>query len=82
MQLRYSFRIYPNGPQRSEPATAFGCSRLSMTMRSAPVRPPAPGQGVPGGRGSVEATDHRGEENRGTGLARRGVRRRSQTVSP
>ncbi len=28
MQLRYSFRIYPNGPQRSALARAFGCSRV------------------------------------------------------
>ncbi len=28
MQLRYSFRMYPNGPQRSALARAFGCSRL------------------------------------------------------
>jgi putative transposase len=26
MQLRYSFRLYPNGPQRSAPARAFGCA--------------------------------------------------------
>ncbi|MEU7606711.1 RNA-guided endonuclease TnpB family protein [Streptomyces sp. NPDC041003] len=28
MQLRYSFRMYPNGPQRSALARAFGCSRV------------------------------------------------------
>ncbi|MGW3741277.1 RNA-guided endonuclease InsQ/TnpB family protein [Streptomyces sp. NPDC005146] len=28
MQLRYSFRLYPNGPQRSALARAFGCSRV------------------------------------------------------
>lgn len=28
MQLRYSFRLYPNGPQRSAPARAFGCARM------------------------------------------------------
>ncbi|MFE7663328.1 RNA-guided endonuclease InsQ/TnpB family protein [Streptomyces celluloflavus] len=28
MQLRYSFRVYPNGPQRSALARAFGCSRV------------------------------------------------------
>lgn len=27
-QLRYSFRLYPNVPQRSAPARAFGCSRV------------------------------------------------------
>ncbi|WP_328920158.1 MULTISPECIES: RNA-guided endonuclease TnpB family protein [unclassified Streptomyces] len=27
MQLRYSFRLYPNGPQRSGLARAFGCAR-------------------------------------------------------
>ncbi|MFE5735931.1 RNA-guided endonuclease InsQ/TnpB family protein [Streptomyces celluloflavus] len=28
MQLRYSFRLYPNGPQRSALAQAFGCARV------------------------------------------------------
>ncbi|MFE7790589.1 RNA-guided endonuclease InsQ/TnpB family protein [Streptomyces sp. NPDC057460] len=28
MQLRYSFRLYPNGPQRSALARAFGCARV------------------------------------------------------
>ncbi|MGW3168503.1 RNA-guided endonuclease InsQ/TnpB family protein, partial [Streptomyces sp. NPDC001142] len=28
MQLRYSFRLYPDGPQRSALARAFGCSRV------------------------------------------------------
>ncbi|WP_406419568.1 RNA-guided endonuclease InsQ/TnpB family protein [Streptomyces sp. NBC_01614] len=28
MQLRYGFRLYPNGPQRSALARAFGCSRV------------------------------------------------------
>ncbi|MFF3317439.1 RNA-guided endonuclease InsQ/TnpB family protein [Streptomyces sp. NPDC003035] len=28
MQLRYSFRMYPNGPQRSALARAFGCARV------------------------------------------------------
>ncbi|MFE7548700.1 RNA-guided endonuclease InsQ/TnpB family protein [Streptomyces gardneri] len=28
MQLRYSFRVYPNGPQRSALARAFGCARV------------------------------------------------------
>lgn len=28
MQLRYSFRLYPNGPQRSAFARAFGCARV------------------------------------------------------
>ncbi|WP_328863124.1 RNA-guided endonuclease InsQ/TnpB family protein [Streptomyces sp. NBC_00306] len=28
MQLRYSFRMYPNGPQRLALARAFGCSRV------------------------------------------------------
>ncbi|MFF9647570.1 RNA-guided endonuclease InsQ/TnpB family protein [Streptomyces sp. NPDC014622] len=28
MQLRYSFRLYPNGPQRSALARTFGCSRV------------------------------------------------------
>ncbi|MGP3973178.1 RNA-guided endonuclease InsQ/TnpB family protein [Streptomyces sp. 8N114] len=28
MQLRYSFRLYPNGPQRSLLARAFGCARV------------------------------------------------------
>lgn len=28
MQLRYSFRLYPNGPQRSALAHAFGCARV------------------------------------------------------
>ncbi|WP_327710334.1 transposase [Streptomyces sp. NBC_00464] len=28
MQLRYAFRMYPNGPQRSALARAFGCSRV------------------------------------------------------
>ncbi|MGW1810518.1 RNA-guided endonuclease InsQ/TnpB family protein [Streptomyces sp. NPDC002078] len=28
MQLRYSFRLYPNGPQRVALAQAFGCARV------------------------------------------------------
>lgn len=28
MQLRYSFRLYPNGPQRTALAQAFGCARV------------------------------------------------------
>jgi putative transposase len=28
MQLRYSFRLYPNGPQRAALAEAFGCARV------------------------------------------------------
>ena len=28
MQLRYSFRVYPNGPQSSALAQAFGCARV------------------------------------------------------
>jgi putative transposase len=28
MQLRYSFRLYPNGPQRAALAMAFGCARV------------------------------------------------------
>ncbi|WP_327391703.1 helix-turn-helix domain-containing protein [Streptomyces sp. NBC_01186] len=28
MQLRYSFRLYPNGPQRTALAGAFGCARV------------------------------------------------------
>lgn len=28
MQLRYSFRLYPDGPQRSALARAFGCARV------------------------------------------------------
>ena len=28
MQLRYGFRLYPNGPQRSAPARALGCARV------------------------------------------------------
>ncbi|MEU6988985.1 RNA-guided endonuclease TnpB family protein, partial [Streptomyces sp. NPDC046324] len=28
MQLRYSFSLYPNGPQRSALARAFGCARV------------------------------------------------------
>lgn len=28
MQLRYSFRLYPNGPQRAALAQAFGCVRV------------------------------------------------------
>ncbi|MFE7514135.1 RNA-guided endonuclease InsQ/TnpB family protein [Streptomyces sp. NPDC057540] len=28
MQLRYSFRLYPNGPQRNALARAFGCARV------------------------------------------------------
>ncbi|MFJ7945022.1 RNA-guided endonuclease InsQ/TnpB family protein [Streptomyces sp. NPDC096354] len=28
MELRYSFRLYPNGPQRSALARAFGCARV------------------------------------------------------
>ena len=28
MQLRYSFRVYPDGPQRSALARAFGCARV------------------------------------------------------
>lgn len=27
-QLRYSFRLYPNGPQRAALARAFGCARV------------------------------------------------------
>ncbi|MFD7451159.1 RNA-guided endonuclease InsQ/TnpB family protein [Kitasatospora sp. NPDC059827] len=30
MQLRYSFRVYPNGPQRSALARAFGCARVAF----------------------------------------------------
>ncbi|MCX5215540.1 transposase [Kitasatospora sp. NBC_00240] len=28
MRLRYSFRLYPNGSQRSAPTRAFGCARV------------------------------------------------------
>ncbi|MEU0786907.1 helix-turn-helix domain-containing protein [Streptomyces sp. NPDC006173] len=28
MQLRYRFRLYPNGPQRAAPAKALGCARV------------------------------------------------------
>ncbi|MFC8719281.1 helix-turn-helix domain-containing protein, partial [Kitasatospora sp. NPDC057198] len=28
MQLRYSFRVYPDGPQRAAPARTFGCARV------------------------------------------------------
>ncbi|MEV5747212.1 helix-turn-helix domain-containing protein [Actinoallomurus sp. NPDC052308] len=28
MQLRYGFRLYPNGPQRAAPARAFGSARV------------------------------------------------------
>ncbi|MFB9802769.1 helix-turn-helix domain-containing protein, partial [Streptomonospora salina] len=28
MQLRYRFRLYPNGPQRQALARAFGCARV------------------------------------------------------
>ena len=28
MQFRYSFRLYPNGPQRAALARAFGCARV------------------------------------------------------
>ncbi len=28
VQLRYGFRLYPNGPQRSALARAFGCARV------------------------------------------------------
>ncbi|MFE7042910.1 helix-turn-helix domain-containing protein, partial [Streptomyces atratus] len=28
MQLRYTFRVYPNGPQRAALARAFGCARV------------------------------------------------------
>ncbi|MFE5913766.1 RNA-guided endonuclease InsQ/TnpB family protein, partial [Streptomyces wedmorensis] len=28
MQLRYSFRVYPDGPQRSALGRAFGCARV------------------------------------------------------
>ncbi|MFB7914838.1 helix-turn-helix domain-containing protein, partial [Streptomyces sp. NPDC056061] len=28
MQLRYSFRVYPNTPQRTALAKAFGCARV------------------------------------------------------
>ncbi|POM26664.1 putative transposase [Actinomadura rubteroloni] len=28
MQLRYNFRLYPNGPQRAALARAFGCARV------------------------------------------------------
>ncbi|HEX5565478.1 MAG TPA: RNA-guided endonuclease TnpB family protein [Streptomyces sp.] len=28
MQLRYAFRLYPNGPQRAALARAFGCARV------------------------------------------------------
>ncbi|MFE2967033.1 helix-turn-helix domain-containing protein, partial [Streptomyces sp. NPDC059340] len=30
MQLRYGFRLYPNGPQRSALARAFGCARVAF----------------------------------------------------
>ncbi|MFB8171716.1 RNA-guided endonuclease InsQ/TnpB family protein [Kitasatospora purpeofusca] len=30
MQVRYSFRVYPNGPQRSALARAFGCARVAF----------------------------------------------------
>ncbi|GAA2794418.1 hypothetical protein GCM10010505_22200 [Kitasatospora aburaviensis] len=30
VQLRYSFRVYPNGPQRSALARAFGCARMAF----------------------------------------------------
>ncbi|MGW0961344.1 helix-turn-helix domain-containing protein, partial [Streptomyces gelaticus] len=28
MQLRYTFRVYPNGPQRAALSRAFGCARV------------------------------------------------------
>ncbi len=28
VQLRYAFRMYPNSPQRSALARAFGCARV------------------------------------------------------
>ncbi|MGW3914585.1 helix-turn-helix domain-containing protein, partial [Streptomyces sp. NPDC005070] len=28
MQLRYRFRLYPNGSQRSALARSFGCARV------------------------------------------------------
>ncbi|MBO1415076.1 RNA-guided endonuclease TnpB family protein [Streptomyces sp. FH025] len=46
MQLRYSFRLYPNGPQRSALARAFGCSRV-VYNDALRVREEARSEGLP-----------------------------------
>ncbi|MFE3904033.1 helix-turn-helix domain-containing protein, partial [Streptomyces sp. NPDC059153] len=43
MQLRYTFRVYPNGPQCAALARAFGCARSFLTTRCALARTPMNG---------------------------------------
>ncbi|MGA5508979.1 RNA-guided endonuclease InsQ/TnpB family protein [Streptomyces umbrinus] len=46
MQLRYSFRLYPNGPQRAALARAFGCARVVFND-ALRIRKDAHGAGMP-----------------------------------
>lgn len=46
MQLRYSFRLYPNGPQRAALSRAFGCARVVFND-ALRVRKDAHEQGAP-----------------------------------
>ncbi|MEV5706918.1 RNA-guided endonuclease TnpB family protein [Actinoallomurus sp. NPDC052274] len=46
MQLRYGFRLYPNGPQRAALARAFGCARVVFND-ALHVRKDARVQGLP-----------------------------------
>ncbi len=40
MQLRYSFRLYPDIGQRTALAQAFGCARVVFNDAGTPVRTP------------------------------------------
>lgn len=46
MQLRYAFRVYPNGPQRVALSRAFGCARVVFND-ALRVRKDAHAQGLP-----------------------------------
>ncbi|MFC6061356.1 helix-turn-helix domain-containing protein [Streptomyces ochraceiscleroticus] len=46
MQLRYAFCLYPNGPQRSALARAFGCARVVFND-ALRARETARAEGVP-----------------------------------
>ncbi|WP_390897674.1 helix-turn-helix domain-containing protein [Streptomyces justiciae] len=70
MQLRYSFRLYPDTGQQTALAKALGCARVvfhdavraredARKSRSA----------LPQRRRAVEEVDHRGEADGGTVLA-------------
>jgi putative transposase len=38
VQLRYNYRLYPDGPQREALARAFGCARVAFNDALAPRR--------------------------------------------